>query len=165
MARTTVNFSIIGDNRILDACEAMLDALVDESDSFYFLETEREDGEIKVSDESGIETALELAGILNAALKASDFGQYSFSMKGVVDFDSGLFVAFIIDSKDGAVTKKDLMFNVDTSGPTDDWIWEFEDKEDKAYKDLQSKKGKTIAKEDLMYADEDFEVAREALSK
>ncbi len=57
------------------------------------------------------------------------------------------------------------MFDVDTSGPTDDWICEFEDKEDKAYKELQSKKGATVADKELSYSDEDYDTAVEALSR
>ena len=171
MAEGRAVFSISAEARLLIVIDKIMDAIGDVGiyglESYYVGE---ESKKLEVSADS-----VDLAGvcgwiaIIQRVFNENGMDCFSINAKGVTDNDYGYYTAFevVCDKKDIKIREHDFSTEFSEEYDEDDYDYddpmcEYETKEWNAFEELDKEEFRKLEKDDLYYADDEYNAAVEA---
>ena len=171
MAEVRANFTISAENRTLVIIEKIFEAIEDVG--FYGLESDLEEESGKLNMSADAVDFDEICGwmvIVQKTFAENDMNIFSVNTKGVIDNDYYSYTAFEIlcDKKDIKIREVDFdskPSDKSEEGDLDDWMIEYEEKEEEAFEALAKEDFRRLEEEDIYYDEDEYDAAVEAFEE
>lgn len=166
MAEVSVSYKISAEKEVLDVIKCMLEAIEEEGLEDFYIDEDADALEIEVDsmDANGV---LAWTVLLQQVINEVKGEEFLFKSIGVADNDYYSYTAFEIECSQDIIKRRTVDFNIEDEveelDDQEEWIYVYEDEEEKAYEKMEKTAFSVLKVEIDM--EEEYEVAKEALEE